>query len=231
MEAGIPPQKVLIDGGDHGVDPPRSRPDKFPAWRSPLLVGGRFLFRPLLLRRLEGEEEGGPGFWLALHPDLAVVQVDQLPDPGQANAVPVSLGGDIGFKMKGSNSGRMPGPVSSTQRSRLSGFSRMETAISFCFQVEWSRDSVAFSMRLPKMVTQHPGGEEAAIGGQGASGIQVQVDAQLRGAAGLAHQKGGHSGVLDLAHDPADRLVVDLGRCPGCTAPPAPPAPAGSCPG
>ena len=39
----------------------------------------------------------------------------------------------------------------------------------------------------------------------------MQVDAQLRGAAGLAHQKGGHSGVLDLAHDPADRLVVDLG--------------------
>ena len=86
----------------------------------------------------------------------------------------------------------------------------METAISFCFQVERSRDSVAFSMRLPKMVTSTPE-EEAAIGGQGASGIQVQVDAQLRGAAGLAHQKGGHSGVLDLAHDPADRLVVDLG--------------------
>ena len=42
----------------------------------------------------EGEEEGGAGLGLALHPDLAVVQVGQVLDLDQPQAVPrLPLGG------------------------------------------------------------------------------------------------------------------------------------------
>ena len=98
----------------------------------------------------------------------------------------------------------MPGPVSSTQRSRLSGFSRMETAISFCFQVERSKDSVAFSMRLPRMVTSTPEGRKRPPAERVLLGSRCRLMLQFRGAAGLAHQKSGHGGVLDLVHHPAD---------------------------
>ena len=56
----------------------------------------------------------------------------------------------------------------------------------------------------------HPGGQHVLLPGQGASGVHLELDAQLGGPAGLAHQQGGHRRVLDLVHHPAHRLVVDL---------------------